>query len=196
MQYAFSSSSLTEDRALYFVEAIFKSSAENLRLIVDVSAFDKKAIPTWHEFKAFATKAGPILMMAWIDVACVHSESVTKVCMVEDSLDVLLPLYQPLLKSMDDGFHERDPEARLAEILDISEQLGVPRVKLRLLLEFTAWADGFDSSDIQHLGTALEEIESTLKCMPENAITQVNGGWFYKRGIEEVRDFIENYWNS
>ncbi len=196
MQYAFSSSSLTDDRALYFVEAIFKSSAENLRLIVDVSAFDKNAIPPWHEFKAFATKAGPISMMAWIDVACVHSESVTKVCLVEDSLDVLLPLYQPLLKSMDDGFHERDPEARLAEILEISEQIGVPRVKIRLLLEFTAWADGFDSSDIQHLGTALEEIESTLKCMPETAITQVNGGWFYKRGIEEARDFIENYWNS
>lgn len=196
MQYKFSSSSLSEDRTLYFIEAIFKSSAENLRLIVDVSTFDKKAIPTWNEFKAYATKADPVSMMAWIDAACERSESAAKICMVEDNFDVLLPLYQDLLKSMNDGFHERDPEARLAEILHISEQLGVPRIKLRLILEFTAWAEGFDSSDIQHLGTALEEIESTLNRMPETGITQVNGGWFYRRGVDEIRDFLENYWNS
>ena len=196
MKYKFISSSLAEDRILYFIEAIFKSNAENLDLIVKVSQFTKTSRPTWKQFKAYAAKSGPISMMVWIDNACTKSESVTKVCMVEENFDVLLPLYQPLLKSMDDGFHERDPEARLAEILEISEQIGVPRVKLRLLLEFTAWAEGFDSSDIQHLETAFEEINLTLKRMPETAITQMNGGWFYRRGVEEIQDFLERYWNS
>ena len=196
MQYEFSSLSLTEDRALYFVEAIFKSSAEHLDLIVNISQFKNTSRPTWKQFKAYATKSGPISMMVWIDIACAKSESVTKVCMVEDNFDVLLPLYQPLLKSMDDGFHERDPEARLAEILNISGQIGVPRVKLRLLLEFTAWAEGFDSSDIQQLCNAFDEINLTLKRMPETAITQMNGGWFYRRGVEEIQNFLDRYLNS
>jgi hypothetical protein len=97
---------------------------------------------------------------------------------------------------MDDGFQHHHPENRLKEILDFANGFGIPRVKLRLLLEFTAYADGFDSADIKFLDQALEEIDATIACMSDGAISQNNGSWFYDLGAQEIRDFLGAYWSK
>ena len=183
---------------LYLIEAIFKSNSENSNLIIKTLHLSTQV--EWAEVNKILNAESESNLAKLLSFVRKSSDSADRICLVEDDFDVFLESYRTLSKSMDDNFQYdhpgTGPETRLKEILDFSNHFGIPRVKLRLLLEFTALAELFDSNDISFLDKALEEIEATLARMPDGATTQIDGSWFYGQGVQNIRDFLESYWDN
>lgn len=181
--------------ALYLIEAIFKSNSENSNLII--KSLHLSAQVEWAEVKKILNEESESNLAEWLSCVRKSSDSADRICLVEEDFDVFLESYRILLESMDDNFQYDDsgtgPKNRLKEILVFSNQFGIPRIKLRLLLEFTALAELFDSNDISFLEKALVEIEATLARMPDGATMQIDGSWFYGRGVQDIRDFLKSY---
>lgn len=181
--------------ALYLIEAIFKSNSENSSLII--KSLHLSAQVEWAEVKKILNQESESNLAEWLSCVRKSSDSADRICLVEEDFDVFLESYRILSESMDDNFQYDDPgtgpKNRLKEILVFSNQFGIPRIKLRLLLEFTALAELFDSNDISFLEKALVEIEATLARMPDGATMQIDGSWFYGRGVQDIRDFLKSY---
>ena len=146
--------------ALYLIEAIFKSNTENNNLIKKILRLNTQV--EWAEVKKIVNAESKSNLAEWLSCVSKLSDSANRICLVEEDFDVFLESYRTLSESMDDNFQYdhpgTGPETRLKEILVFSNQFGIPRVKLRLLLEFTALAELFDSNDISFLEQAFEEI--------------------------------------
>jgi len=183
---------------LYLIEAIFKSNSENSDLIIKTLHLSTQV--EWAEVNKILNAESESNLAELLSFVRKSSDSAERICLVEEDFDVFLESYRTLSESMDDNFQYdhpgTGPETRLKEILVFSNQFGIPRVKLRLLLEFTALAELFDSNDISFLDKALEEIEATLARMPDGATTQIDGSWFYGQGVQDIRDFLESYWGN
>ena len=183
---------------LYLIEAIFKSNSENSSFIIKTLHLSTQV--EWAEVNKILNAESESNLAELLSFVRKSSDSADRICLVEEDFDVFLESYRTLLESMDDNFQYdhpgTGPETRLKEILVFSNQFGIPRVKLRLLLEFTALAELFDSNDISFLEQAFEEIEATLDRMPDGATTQIDGSWFYGRGVQDIRDFLDSYWDN
>ena len=146
--------------ALYLIEAIFKSNSENSNLIIKTLHLSTQV--EWIEVKKILNSESESNLTEWLSFVRKSSDLADRICLVEENFDVFLESYRTLSESMDDNFQYDHPgigpETRLKEILVFSNQFGIPRVKLRLLLEFTALAELFDSNDISFLEQAFEEI--------------------------------------
>lgn len=184
--------------ALYLIEAIFKSNSENSDLIIKTLHLSTQV--EWAEVNKILNADSESNLAELLSFVRKSSDSAERICLVEEDFDVFFESYRTLSESMDDNFQYdhpgTGPETRLKEILVFSNQFGIPRVKLRLLLEFTALAELFDSNDISFLEQAFEEIEATLARMPDGATTQIDGSWFYGRGVQDIRDFLDSYWDN
>lgn len=186
------------DWTLYLIEAIFKSNAYNRDLMIKIICVTPGI--KWAEMLKLLKAESLDQINKWLSSARKSSESADRICLAEGDFDIFIESYQGILKFMAPGFPydspENYPENSLQKILEFSNGFGIPRVKLRLLLQFTGYAECFDSGDIKFLYQALEEIEDTLACMPDGASTQINGQWFYAQGINDIRSFIEDYEND
>ncbi len=81
----------------------------------------------------------------------------------------------------------------MKKILDFSEDFGVHWVKLRLLIQFTNYADVWLDEEIGSLAKAHEEIERTLEKMPKDTLKIADGAWFYAQGVADIREFMEDW---
>jgi hypothetical protein len=184
-----------KNQANFMLEAMFKSSDNNARICFQIifGLNDKLDLDLpWDHIKAFASLIElPRTLRHLLDISKA-SEECKKILMAELDFDVFQSEYQHILDLFYPGWQYDNPRELLNKILEFSESFGVPRVKLRLLLEIAAYAEVFDPDSLDVIWNVGDEVEKTLQIMPESTLEQLNGRWFYAKRVEDLRDFIEN----
>jgi len=183
-----------KERISYLLEAIFKSNINCGKLLFDsVNKDGSGQAKSWGIFSDQISDFDENKLLALLNKIVAEDDCARRVVCVEVNFDCFQDQYQNLLNSMQEAdWQYLKPQSVLDEIIAFGNEFQVPRVKLRLLLEFAGWADTFDSSDEQLIFDALAEVEDILPCMPTGFLSQINGGWFYQRGINELRQFCKN----
>jgi hypothetical protein len=192
---------LSTDQARYLIEAIFKAGEKSRRALISAAP---KNLPEsldentdWEEldFILYRTEETEILT-DWIAKVCKKSILAARVCCCEVDYDLFMSSYGDLLALMDDGWPIRhtttttqSAEKVLGEILDFANKNQVPRVKLRLLLEFAGSPSRLVEESFDSLLEATKEINDTLMRMPQEATDRTNGRWFYQQRLLCLREF-------
>lgn len=188
------SSGLARQTKLYLLEAVYKSSddaRDSFSSCLISLGFASADVRTWQDFLRLAGPLSDGSLQTLLDALCRNNPHAMRVCCVERDFDCLDSEYAHLLTAMEPGWVMINPEKVLQSILSFCESLDIPRIKLRLLLEYVAPADGFDSNDFHLLERANEEIDATIKRLPDNAMEVLSGRWFYKDSIQRFREFMK-----
>ena len=183
---------LDKDDAIFILEAIYKSSENNALKCAKDLLQDEINVP-WKVIGAYASSCELTEILHHLTSLSRASNDCDKIIKVEFDFDVFQHEYQHILDIFNPGWQYDKPREVLNKVLEFGDKFGVPRVKLRLLLEIAEYAEVFDSNEMDVISDVHDEVEKTLQKMPSSILKQTNGGWFYARRVEDLRDFVENW---
>lgn len=183
---------LDKNGAIFILEAVFKASKNNALECSKELLKDGINVP-WKVICAYASSCELSEILLHLTNISKASNDCDKVISVELDFDIFQHEYQHILDLFNPEWQYDKPREVLNKVIEFSEKFGVPRIKLRLLLEIAEYAEVFDSNDMDVISDVHDEVEETLQKMPSSVLDQANGGWFYARRVEALRDFIESW---
>jgi hypothetical protein len=195
---------LDNEQARYLIEAVFKAGEQTRQALLSSAPDDLPdavdAGIAWEDLDFILYRTENVEVLAqWIVDVCEADDLASRICCCEVDYDLFLRSYEDLLALMAGGWGQdgdnESVEAILRRILQYADKNDVPRVKLRLLLEFAGYLEGLGTEDdnstpkFESLLKATRQIDETLHRLPEAATERTNGQWFYARRLQALREF-------